>query len=248
VLASIPCDETSCADTFCSLCDKELASSFDGLVNVVALVRAVRKIIVSHIIELVLVEKFGGNNPWAILDYLIDPFAVAESFGTLSGRHHSQTLALVCFVVACDSNDECCVRESLLGLLELTHVAKKWLADSSISRSWFFNLPKMEEIKHTVGVYTNRSTNRRRVGLVATSRILELSNGRRRHGLNSSLLLFVKLSQRRLATLATDSLSNIDTGFCRVAWLTGVQSMVSGCLEDTIRARALSLRNWASNS
>jgi hypothetical protein len=248
VLASIPCDETSCADTFCSLCDKELASSLDGLVDVVALVRAVRKIIVSDIVELVLVEKFGGNNPWAILDYLIDPFAVAESFGTLSGRHHSQTFALVCFVVACDSNDECCVRESLLGLLELSHVAKEWSADSSVSRSWSFDLPKMEEIKHTISVYTNRSANRRWVGLVATGRILELANGRRRHGLNSSLLFFVKLPQRRLTTLATDSLSNVDAGFCRVAWLARIQGMVSGCLEDTIRARALSLRNWASNS
>jgi hypothetical protein len=106
----------------------------------------------------------------------------------------------------------------------------------------------VEEIKHSISVYTNRSANRRWIRLVATGRILELADGGRGHGLDSSLLLFVKLPQRRLATLATDSLSNVDAGFCGIAWLARIQGVVSGCLEDTIRARALSLRNWASNS
>jgi hypothetical protein len=52
------------------------------------------------------------------------------------------------------------------------------------------------------------------------------------------LLLFVELLQRRLASFATNTLSNVDTGLGGVAGLTGVDGMI------TVRAGALSLRNW----
>jgi hypothetical protein len=190
-----PCDKASCADTFCALGDKELAGNLDGLVNVVAFIGAIRQIIMGNVIELVLVEELGSDNPWAVFDNLIDPLAVTESLGTFSGRHNCQTLALMCFVIACDADNQCCVRESLLGLFELSHVAEKLLAHNPLlGENAGGNLPKMEEIENTISVDANRSTNRRRVGLVATGRVLKLADGRRRHSLDPALF-FLELSQ-----------------------------------------------------
>lgn len=118
-----PCNETSGAHTLCSLGDEELASGLDGLVNVVALVGAVWEIVVGNVVELVLLEELGGDDPRAVLNDLIDPFAVTEGLGALSGGHDGQTLALVRLVVASDADDQSGVGESLLGLFELAHVA-----------------------------------------------------------------------------------------------------------------------------
>jgi hypothetical protein len=104
----------------------------------------------------------------------------------------------------------------------------------------------MEKIENTISVDANRSTNRRRVGLVATCRVLELANGRRGHSLDPALF-FLELSQRRLAAFATDSLSNVDTSLGGVAGLAGIKRLVGAHLVGTIRARALPLRNWTSN-
>jgi len=56
------------------------------------------------------------------------------------------------------------------------------------------------------------------------------------------LLLLLELLQRRLTSFATDTLSNVYAGLGGVAGLTGVGGMI------TVRAGALSLRNWCGTA
>lgn len=125
----LPCNKASGAHSLGSLSDEELAGGLDRLVDVVALVGAVGKVVVSNIVEVVLLEEFGGDNPRAVLDDLIDPFTMSQGLGALLARHDGQALALVCLVVAGNANNQGGVGESLLGLFKLSHVAARHVSD-----------------------------------------------------------------------------------------------------------------------
>ena len=75
------------------------------------------------VVDLVLLEELRVDDPGAVLDDLVDPAAVAHGLGALGARQHGQALAHVGFAVARDADEEVDVRERLLGLLELAHVA-----------------------------------------------------------------------------------------------------------------------------
>jgi hypothetical protein len=105
--------------------DEELARLLYGLVNIITLGSAIGKIIVGDVVKLVLIEKLGCDNPWAVLNDLVYPFAMSHGLRALFGGHDSQAFALVCLVVTCNSDDKGGVGESLLGLLKLAHVTGK---------------------------------------------------------------------------------------------------------------------------
>lgn len=133
VRASSPCDDASSADTFRSLSNEELASLLYGLIDIVTLVCAVRDVIVGDVVEAVHFKELWGDDPWAVFDYFVYPFAVSHGLGALLGRHDCQPLALVGLTVAGDAYNEGCVGEGLLRLLKLAHVSIKPVSTSSTS-------------------------------------------------------------------------------------------------------------------
>jgi hypothetical protein len=114
----------------------------------------------------------------------------------------------------------------------------------------------MEQIKDSIGVDTDSSTDGRRVGLVTTGRIGQLANRRRGHGLcglNIVLVLvlvivivIVEIPQGGLAGLSTNTLGDVDAGLGGVAGLAGVEGMI-GVSDDAVRVGALPLRNRPAN-
>jgi hypothetical protein len=108
----------------------------------------------------------------------------------------------------------------------------------------------MEQIKDSIGVDTDSSTDGRRVGLVTTGRIGQLANGRRGHGLcgvNLALvIIIVEIPQGGLAGLSTNTLGDVDAGLGGVAGLAGVEGMI-GVSDDAVRVGALPLRNRPAN-
>ncbi len=121
----MPGDEASGADTLGALGNEELAGLLYRLVNVIALGGAVGKVVVGDIVETVLLEELGRDDPGAVLNDLVNPLAVAKSLGTLHCGHDGQTLAHVSLAVTSDADNESGVGESLLGLLELAHVTAR---------------------------------------------------------------------------------------------------------------------------
>lgn len=121
--AGSPRNDASGTDTFRSLSNEELASLLYGLIDVVSLVCAVRDVIVGDIVEAVLFEELWGDDPRAIFNYFVDPFAVSHGLGALLCRHDRQPLALVGLIVASDAYDEGRIGEGLLRLLKLAHVS-----------------------------------------------------------------------------------------------------------------------------
>lgn len=119
---NVPGDDAGGADALGPLGDEELASLLDGLVDVVALGGTVGQVVVRDVVELVLLEEVGRDDPGTVLDDLVHPLAVADRLGALGGGHDRQALARVRLVVARDADDEGGVGEGLLGLLELAHV------------------------------------------------------------------------------------------------------------------------------
>lgn len=119
----VPSDDASCANTLRPLGDQELALRLDRLVDIIALVRLVRQIVVRDIIDLMLGQKLRGNNPWAIGNNLVHPLAMPNGLCALGTAEHSETLTLMRFFVASDTDNQVHFGESLLGLLELSHVA-----------------------------------------------------------------------------------------------------------------------------
>ena len=242
-----PCDKTRCADTLSSLSDKELASRLDRLVDVITLVSAVGEVIVSNVVELVFLKKLGGDDPRAVLDHFVDPFAVSNGFGSLAARHDRQALAPMCFLIASDADNEHRVRESLLGLLEDSHMSEGIVSFRSLTYTTSYpgsqarNLPKMEEVKDSIGVYPNGSSDRRVVGPVASGGMDDLSDRRRRHGF-LSLLLLLRVLDGDLAAFTTDSLRDVDARLGGVAGLTGVGKVVVHA-KAAIRVGPLALRN-----
>lgn len=77
-------DDSRRAHTLRPLRDQELALLLDRRVNVITLVRAVRKIVVGNIINFVLLEEFGCHDPRAVLNDLVDPLAVADGLCALA--------------------------------------------------------------------------------------------------------------------------------------------------------------------
>lgn len=109
------------------------------------------------------------------------------------------------------------------------------------------DLPKMEEIKDSVSVDTDRTTDGRGIGPEA-NRVDHLADGRRRNGLllldALLIIIILKLVERGVAHTA-DAFSNIDTslgGVARLAWINGIVGS-----EDTIGAGPLSLRNGSTD-
>lgn len=121
--ACLPCNDASGADTLRSLRNEKLAGLLYGLIDVVSLVCAIRDVIVGDIVEAVLFEELWGDDPWAVFNHFVYPFAVSHGLGALLCRHDRQPLALVGLTVASDAYDEGRVGEGLLRLLKLAHVS-----------------------------------------------------------------------------------------------------------------------------
>lgn len=93
----------------------------------------------------------------------------------------------------------------------------------------------MEQVKNTIGVDSYGSADGGRVGLETTSRMDQLSNWRRRHGL-------VVAVGRSPACPATNSLGNINAGLCGVAGLARVDDIFSSDIGRAARVASQSLR------
>jgi hypothetical protein len=142
-------DDARGAEALGPLRDQEHAPLLDGAVDVVALVRAVRQVVVGHVVDVVLQQELGRDDPRTVLDDLVNPFAVAHALGALPGGQHREPLALVCLLVARHAHDEHNVGEGRLRLLQRAHVTD------------------VEEVEDAVRVDPDRAALRRRVGLVA---------------------------------------------------------------------------------
>lgn len=117
-------DDSSGADTLSALSDQEHALFLDRLVDVVTLIGAVRDIIVSDVVNLVLLEELDIDNPGAVFYNFIHPFAVSYGLGAFLSAQHSQTLAAMGLFVTSDADEKMDVGKSGLGLLELAHVSR----------------------------------------------------------------------------------------------------------------------------
>ena len=78
----------------------------------------------SNVVNLVLVKKLICDNPRTVLHDLVDPLAMPYSLGSLFARQYGETLTLVGLLIAGDTDKQVDVREGLLGLFKLAHVAK----------------------------------------------------------------------------------------------------------------------------
>jgi hypothetical protein len=116
-------NDTSGAHTLCTLRNKELALLLDGFVNIITFVRAIRLIIMSNIVDMVLGKKLRRDDPWAIWDNLIHPLAMSDGLRTLSTGQDGQTFTLMGLRVTCHTDKEIGLWERSLCLLELPHVS-----------------------------------------------------------------------------------------------------------------------------
>ncbi len=118
-------DDSCGADALCALCHEKLAHLFNGPIDIIPFVRSIWQVVMRDIINLVLLKELGRNNPWAVLDHLIHPFAVPYCLSSLRTTQNCQSLTLVCLGIASDANDQVGVREGCLCLFQLAHVARK---------------------------------------------------------------------------------------------------------------------------
>lgn len=109
-------------DTLCPLSDEEFAGFFAWPIDIVRLLTDVGLIVVGNIVNVVLVQKLGGDDPWRILDNFINPFAVTESLCSFTVRQHSKTFPLVRFRIVWNADEEVGIGECLFGLFKLSHV------------------------------------------------------------------------------------------------------------------------------
>ena len=123
VVRFLLCDDSSGADTLGTLGNKEHALFLDRLVDVVALIGAVRDVVVSNIVNLVLLEKLNIDNPGTVFYDLVDPFAMSHRLGAFLSAQDCQTLATVGLFVTGDTDEKMDVGEGGFGLLELAHVS-----------------------------------------------------------------------------------------------------------------------------
>ena len=127
-------DDACRAHTFCALCYEELTLFLDGLVDVVALGRTIGNVIVSDVVDLVLGQETGRDNPRTVLDDLVNPTTMTDGLGTFACRKYSETFATMCFVVASHADDEVGIGERVLCLFELAHVAV-WVCQLCVRRA-----------------------------------------------------------------------------------------------------------------
>lgn len=127
-------DDAGGAHALGSLCNEEHASLLDGFVNVVSFVGAVGNVIVCNVVDFMLFQEFDVDDPRAVFDDLVNPFAVSDRLGSLLAAEDCQSLSPVCFLVASDADYKVGVGEGRLGLLELAHVAgSKMSAQEGVS-------------------------------------------------------------------------------------------------------------------
>lgn len=89
----------------------------------------------------------------------------------------------------------------------------------------------MEDIEDTIGVDSHGTASRRAVCSVATSRVCELANWGRLH---DAVGLFVGSLDAQGATLASDSLSDVDAGLGGVAGLSRIDCMLDRALVSSV--------------
>src|SRR5690242_15180329 len=169
-LGSLLSDDACRAQAFGSLGDKEHALLLDRPIYVIALVCAIRKIVMCHVVDLVFLQEVGCDNPGAVWNDFVDPFAMSHTFCTLSRRQYCKTFTLVRLGVACDANYELDlwvigrqVGEGGLGLLQRAHVTN------------------VEEIEDPICIHSNRAVHCRRVCFEATSWVGQTGARRRLH-------------------------------------------------------------------
>lgn len=119
---NIPSDNTGGADTLGSLGNQELALALDGSVDIVTLGGLVGQVIVGNVVDAVLGQELGVDNPGAVGNDLINPLAVPDGLRTLGAAEDRQALAQMCLVIAGDTDNQLSIWEGILGLLELSHM------------------------------------------------------------------------------------------------------------------------------
>lgn len=162
----------------------------------------------SDVVNLVLLQELWCHDPRAVLDNLVDPLAVSDSLCALHARQDSETFASVGLLVARHADEKVDVRESLLGLLELAHVAQ------------------VKQIKHTVSVDPDGPSSGRVFCLVAHG-MRQSSDGRRRHGFLGLALILHILEGRVFLVLLGDAVGNVNAGLSRVTGLARVGDLIT---------------------
>lgn len=118
------CDDIGRRDTLGSLGYQELSCFLAWPVDIIGLRRGVWLVVMGNIVDVVLLQELGSDNPRCILDNLVNPFAVTEGLSTLLISQYRETLALVGIYIVRYTNNEGCIRKSLLGLFQLSHVSQ----------------------------------------------------------------------------------------------------------------------------
>lgn len=112
------------AYTLRSLSDEEFTLLFDRRVDIVAFSRAVWFIIMGNVVDVVLIQELRCDNPRAIWNDLVDPFAVSDGFGALGTSEDGEAFPFMCFCIASNADDKENVRERGLGLFQLSHMSR----------------------------------------------------------------------------------------------------------------------------
>lgn len=132
-------DDAGGGDTFGALGDEELALPFDGCVDVVTFVGTVGLVVMSDVVDVVLSEEVGSYNPRAAGNDLVDPFAVANGFGSFGTGEDGESFSFVCLRISSHADNQVGVGEGGFGLLKLAHVA----IETSQSSRFGFLLARM---------------------------------------------------------------------------------------------------------
>lgn len=115
-------DNVGGRDTLCPLRHQKLAGFLAGAIDVVRVRTGIGLVIVGDVVDRMLVQEPGGDDPRRILDNFVNPFTMTEGFCSLLIREDREALPLVGFRVVGDPDEEVGVRERLLRLLELPHM------------------------------------------------------------------------------------------------------------------------------
>lgn len=115
-LCNLLCDDICCANTLGSLGDQEFPGLFAWLIDIVAIGRRIWFVVMGNIVDTVLFQEVGCDDPRRIFNHFINPFTVTEGFRTLFIREHCETFTFVGLHVAWNTDKEICVGEGLLRL------------------------------------------------------------------------------------------------------------------------------------
>lgn len=86
------------------------------------------------VVDPMLLEKLGRDDPRTVGNDLVHPFAMAHRLGAFGTTQDSETLAFVCFLITSYADNQVRIGEGILGLFELPHVAGKEAAVSAIAQ------------------------------------------------------------------------------------------------------------------